>query len=157
IDQLQRSANLAAPYVPYLRLKTTLAGLAAGLVLVAGYLGFCLATLPLGGGLVVEPTPSALVVEADNGQVFATRGVFKGEKGSSTNLPPGLGGAVIAMEDRRFYEHHGIDVRGIIRAALHNVAAGAAKEGGSTITQQLVRMTYLSPERTFKRKVQEAM
>ena len=44
-----------------------------------------------------------------------------------------------------------------IRAALHNLAAGAAKEGGSTITQQLVRMTYLSPERTLKRKVQEAM
>jgi hypothetical protein len=69
-------------------LKTTLAGLAAGLVLVAGYLGFCLATLPLGGGLVVEPTSSALVVEADNVQVFATRGVFKGEKVSSSDQPP---------------------------------------------------------------------
>jgi 1A family penicillin-binding protein len=131
--------------------------LTATLVLVVGYLGFCLATLPLGGGLVVEATPSALIVEAENGQVFATRGIFKGEKISSSDLPPDLARAVIAVEDRRFYEHHGLDIRGIMRAALHNVVAAAAREGGSTITQQLVRMTYLSPERTFKRKVQEAM
>jgi penicillin-binding protein 1A len=106
---------------------------------------------------VVETTPSALIVEADDGQVFATRGVFKGEKVSSSDLPPDLARAVIAIEDRRFYVHHGIDIRSIIRAALHNVAAAGAIEGGSTITQQLVRMTYLSPERTLKRKVQEAM
>jgi penicillin-binding protein 1A len=155
--QLRLSAQFAAGYVPHLRLKPTLAVLTAALVSVAGYLGFCLARTPLGGGLVVEPTPSALVVEADNGQVFATRGVFKGAKVSSKDLPSDLARAVIATEDRRFYDHHGLDIRAIIRAALHNVAAGAAREGGSTITQQLVRMTYLSPERTLKRKVQEAM
>ena len=155
--QLRLSAQFAAEYVPHLRLKPTLAVLTAALVSVAGYLGFCLARTPLGGGLVVEPTPSALVVEADNGQVFATRGVFKGAKVSSKDLPSDLARAVIATEDRRFYDHHGLDIRAIIRAALHNVAAGAAREGGSTITQQLVRMTYLSPERTLKRKVQEAM
>lgn len=106
---------------------------------------------------MVEATPSALVVEGDNGQVFATRGVFKGEKLPSSDLPSDLASAVIAIEDRRFYEHHGLDIRAMMRAALHDVAAGGAREGGSTITQQLVRMTYLSPERTFKRKVQEAM
>jgi membrane peptidoglycan carboxypeptidase len=143
--------------LPRLRFKPALVGVAAALVFVAGYLFFCLATLPLSGGLVVEPTPSALVVEANDGQVFATRGVFKGEKVASSDLPPNLAHAVIAVEDRRFYQHHGLDFCAIFRAALHDAAAGAAREGGSTITQQLARMTYLSPERTLKRKVQEAM
>jgi penicillin-binding protein 1A len=148
-----RSALRLAPS----RFGPVLAALAAMLVLVAAYLAYCLATLPLAGGLVVEVTPSALVVEADSGQAFATRGVFKGERLSAGDVPADLARAVIAIEDRRFYRHGGIDLRGIVRAAMHNFVAGGAREGGSTITQQLVRMTYLSPERTLKRKVQEAM
>jgi penicillin-binding protein 1A len=115
------------------------------------------ATLPIGGGLVIEPTPSALVVEADSGHVFATRGVFKGERLSPQDLPPDLVHAVIAIEDRHFYQHGGIYPPALLRAAFRNAIAGSAREGGSTITQQLARMTYLSPERTFKRKIQEAM
>jgi penicillin-binding protein 1A len=157
VEQLRSCARLANQWLPRLRFKPTLVGVAAALVFVAGYLFFCLATLPLSGGLVVEPTPSALVVEANDGQVFATRGVFKGEKLASSDLPPNLAHAVIAIEDRRFYQHHGLDFRAIFRAALHDAAAGAAREGGSTIIQQLARMMYLSPERTLKRKVQEAM
>jgi penicillin-binding protein 1A len=157
IERLRRAAQFAARHIPRPRFKPTLAVLAALLALVAGYAVYCLATLPLGGGLVVEATPSALVVEADNGQAFATRGVFKGERLSAGDVPPDLARAVVAIEDRRFYQHGGIDVRGIMRAALHNLLAGGAREGASTITQQLVRMTYLSPERTLKRKVQEAM
>jgi 1A family penicillin-binding protein len=155
IERLRRGAQFAIRRSP--RVKPMLAALATVPVLAAGYVVYCLATLPLAGGLVVEVTPSALVVEADNGQAFATRGVFKGEKLSAGDVPPDLARAVVAIEDRRFYQHGGIDVRGIMRAALHNLAAGGAREGGSTITQQLVRMTYLSPERTLKRKVQEAM
>jgi hypothetical protein len=56
------------------------------------YLVYCIATLPLGGGLVIEPTPSALIVEADSGQVFATRGVFKGDKLSAQDVPLALPG-----------------------------------------------------------------
>ena len=123
---------------------------------VVGYLAFCLATLSLAGGLVVEATPSALIVEANRGEVFTTRGVFKGDKLSPGDLPPELGQAVVAIEDRRFYQHGGIDLRGILRAGLRNVSGGR-REGASTITQQLVRMMYLTPERTLKRKVQEAM
>jgi 1A family penicillin-binding protein len=123
---------------------------------VVGYLAFCLATLSLAGGLVVEATPSALIVEASKGEVFTTRGVFKGDKLSPADLPPELGQAVVAIEDRRFYQHGGIDLRGILRAGLRNVSGGR-REGASTITQQLVRMMYLTPERTLKRKVQEAM
>ena len=64
--------------------------------------------------------------------------------------------ATIAVEDRRFFEHSGIDFEGIARAAVKNVEAGAIVEGGSTITQQLVRNLYISRERTVQRKVKEA-
>ncbi len=121
------------------------------------FLAYCLFTIPYNGGLVVDPTASALLVQADDGRIFGTRGVFKGEKLSSAELPSNLARAIVAIEDRRFYDHPGIDLRGLLRAALRDASAGGAREGGSTITQQLVRMLYLSQERSLKRKVQEAM
>ncbi len=113
-------------------------------------------TIPLSGGLSIQPTPSALAVEADDGHAFATRGIFKGEKLSPDQLPAILAKAVIAIEDRRFYQHGGIDLPATIRAAWHDLL-GRSLEGGSTITQQLARLLYLSPERSLKRKVQEAV
>lgn len=71
-------------------------------------------------------------------------------------VPISLKNAFIATEDTRFYEHHGVDLKAIIRASVVNVKHGDKTEGGSTITQQLVKNTFLSPERTFKRKLQEA-
>jgi penicillin-binding protein 1A len=120
------------------------------------YLAYCLVTLPLNGGLVVEPTPSAVLVEADGGGVFATRGTFKGDKLAPDDIPEILARAVVAIEDRNFYQHRGLYPPAMLRAAFRNMAAGSTREGGSTITQQLARMLYLSPERTLKRKVQEA-
>ena len=64
--------------------------------------------------------------------------------------------ATIAIEDRRFFEHDGVDVEGIARAAVENLRAGEIVEGGSTITQQLVRNLYISREQTVQRKVKEA-
>ena len=64
--------------------------------------------------------------------------------------------ATIAIEDRRFFEHGGVDIEGIARAAVANIRAGAIVEGGSTITQQLVRNLYISREQTVQRKVKEA-
>ena len=129
---------------------------ASVLIVFLGYLAYCIATVPSDGGLVIEPTPSALVVETDGGQVFATRGVFKGDKLSPQDLPLNLSQAIIAIEDRHFYEHTGFYLPSLMRAAYRNFLSGSAREGGSTITQQLARMTYLSQERTIKRKVQEA-
>jgi hypothetical protein len=132
-------------------------GLAGIVVLVpASYVAYCIATIPFSGGLSIEPTPSALVVETDDGHAFATRGIFKGEKLSPDQLPAILASAVIAIEDRRFYQHGGIDFAATIRAAWHDLL-GRRLEGGSTITQQLARLLYLSPERSLKRKVQEAI
>jgi len=72
-------------------------------------------------------------------------------------IPPALRHATVAIEDQRFYEHHGYDFEGIARAALKNLEAGRAVEGGSTITQQLVRALCLKdPERTLERKIIEA-
>jgi penicillin-binding protein 1A len=126
-------------------------------ILCLGYVAYCMATVPLNGGLTIEPTPSALVVEADGGQVFATRGIFKGDKLAAQDVPSNLSRAIIAIEDRHFYEHSGFYLPSIMRAAYRNLLAGSAREGGSTITQQLARMTYLSQERTIRRKIQEAV
>jgi len=71
-------------------------------------------------------------------------------------MSPWIRKATIAVEDRRFYEHDGVDIEGIARAAVADVKAGRIVEGGSTITQQLVRNLYISRERTVQRKVKEA-
>ncbi len=72
------------------------------------------------------------------------------------DLPKTLVDAITAIEDRQFFEHSGINVRGIIRALLTDIQAGEIKEGGSSITQQLVKNFFLKPDPTFKRKLSEA-
>ena len=146
-----------APALQLRRPHIIAATLAAIIIAPAGYIAYCMATLPENGGLVIEPTPSALIVEAADGQVFAARGVFKGDKLSAQDIPANLSRAIIAIEDRHFYEHGGFYLPSMLRALARNFVAGSTREGGSTITQQLARMTYLSPERTIKRKVQEAI
>jgi penicillin-binding protein 1A len=75
---------------------------------------------------------------------------------SLTRIPESMQAATIAIEDQRFYEHGGVDYEGILRAAIKNLEAGKAVEGGSTITQQLVRNLYVGKERTLQRKIREA-
>jgi penicillin-binding protein 1A len=72
-------------------------------------------------------------------------------------IPPNMRNAIMAIEDSRFYDHIGVDPLGIARAGVKNLIAGRAVEGGSTLTQQLTKILFLSPERTFKRKIKEAM
>src|SRR4051794_16002837 len=98
----RRGSNFAL-----LRAHPVATTLGSVLLLVLGYITYCVATIPSDGGLVIEPTPSALVVEADGGQVFATRGVFKGDKLAPPDVPLILSQAIIAIEDRHFYEHTG--------------------------------------------------
>lgn len=73
------------------------------------------------------------------------------------DIPPVLLHAILATEDRRFFQHSGVDVFGIVRALLHNTGENRPGQGGSTITQQLVKNTYLTSERTVRRKYAEAM
>ena len=99
-----------------------------------------------------------------NSFIYAADGSLLGGISSERNrqpvplkrISPWLPKATVAIEDRRFYEHGGIDPSGIARAVWSNVRAGKVVEGGSTITQQLVRNLYISREQTFQRKLKEA-
>ena len=140
---------------PWARAAMMLSGVTV--IVSLGYLGYCIATLPLDGGMAGEPTAAALVAEAADGSAFASRGVFKGDKLSAQDVPTHLARAVVAIEDRHFYQHHGIYLPAVLRAGYRDLAAGSLREGASTITQQLARISYLSLDRTLKRKVQEAV
>ncbi|MEM7169189.1 MAG: PBP1A family penicillin-binding protein [Pseudomonadota bacterium] len=94
---------------------------------------------------------------ANDGSPLASIGGIYGEPVQLAELPPHLPRAVLAVEDRRFYEHFGVDPMGLLRAAFKNLTAGRVVQGGSTITQQLAKNLFLSPERTIKRKVQEIL
>jgi penicillin-binding protein 1A len=100
--------------------------------------------------------PSVTLLAA-NGSRLATYGDLYGEKVSLGDLPKTLPHAVLAVEDRRFYYHPGLDPLGLARAMVANVQAGRIVQGGSTITQQLAKNLFLTPKQTIKRKVQEAI
>lgn len=99
----------------------------------------------------------SLLVEASNGAPLGRVGPLKLPDITRQDLPDHLVQAVLSMEDRRFYSHFGIDPFGIVRAARRNLSVGEIVEGGSTITQQLVKMLYLGNDRTFARKLREAL
>ncbi len=90
------------------------------------------------------------------GQEVGTRGIKHDDKVSFDDLPQNLVHAVLATEDRRFYEHFGIDVIGTFRALTVNARADTVVQGGSSITQQLAKILFLSNQRTLARKIKEA-
>ncbi len=100
--------------------------------------------------------PSITLAAADGSRIAAVGDVY-GETLRVTDLPPTLKQAVIAVEDRRFENHMGIDPRGLARAMWANLRAGRVVQGGSTITQQLAKNLFLTPDRTIRRKVQELL
>ena len=75
----------------------------------------------------------------------------------SAKIPDAMKQATVAVEDERFYEHHGVDYLGVVRAMVENLRAGSVVQGGSTITEQYVKNAYVGPERTYKRKLNEAV
>ena len=91
------------------------------------------------------------------GDVFASLGDRYGAYLRLDQMSPWLPEAVIAIEDRRFYQHPGIDPLGVIRAFMRNLEEGRVVQGGSTISQQLAKMAFLSPERSLSRKIKEAL
>lgn len=98
-----------------------------------------------------------MVVYDSSGRVIAELGAERRYPMSINDMPDYVYHAVVAVEDGRFYEHSGIDLWGIMRAMVTNLKAGRMVEGGSTLTQQLVKVIYLSPERKLKRKIKEVI
>src|SRR5579884_3647371 len=111
-------------------------------------------TAPLSRALEPLADPAMLLLSSD-GHPIADRGAIKEAPVDVTKLNPLTPAAFVAIEDRRFYHHWGIDPRGMARAFVADLRGGGVRQGGSTITQQLAKTNFLSGDRTIKRKAQE--
>jgi penicillin-binding protein 1A len=140
--------QLVRPYI--------LPGLAVFVGLVIALVIWLTLTAPLGRALEPAEKPSLVIVDS-GGRAIARRGDYKEEPVEIARLPKYVPAALIAIEDRRFYDHIGIDPRGIARALTRNVQAGGVTQGGSTLTQQLAKTSFLSADRSIKRKLQEVI
>lgn len=105
---------------------------------------------------IPDRAPNIKIVSADD-RLIANRGMSGGEAVGLHEMSPYIPEAVIAIEDRRFYSHFGIDPIGLARAMVTNVLGGHFSQGGSTLTQQLAKNLFLKPDRTLERKVQEVL
>ena len=114
------------------------------------------AKLPDARGIASFNRPGTITLLSTNGKVIQKLGPATREKVKLGAMPPTVAEAFIAAEDRRFYQHDGVDGWGIARAIVTNVRQGAVREGASTITQQLARTVFLSQDRTITRKLKEA-
>jgi penicillin-binding protein 1A len=124
-------------------------------VALGGVVAYYGARLPSITSWAVPARPPNIKILANDGRLIANRGDTGGEAVALADLPPYLPQAVIAIEDRRFYRHVGLDPEGLVRALVSNLRAGNVVQGGSTITQQLAKNLFLTPERTLERKIQE--
>src|SRR5580698_1825639 len=113
--------------------------------------------LPPIQSLEIRKRPPSVLILGANGATLATRGDMGGAEVPLRDLPDFAPKAFVAIEDRRFYSHHGIDPFGILRAGIRDVLHRGRAEGGSTLTQQLAKNLFLTQERTVTRKLQEAV
>ncbi len=135
------------------RLSRLIAVLLALFIMLVAWLAV---TAPLSRSLQPIAAPGLTLLSAE-GKPIARRGAVTDRPVDVAELPVHVGNAFIAIEDRRFYNHSGIDPWGIMRAAFRNFTAGSVTEGGSTISQQLAKLVFLSNARTPARKAQEAI
>ncbi|MGH7002969.1 MAG: transglycosylase domain-containing protein, partial [Alphaproteobacteria bacterium] len=111
---------------------------------------------PLEGIHEIKRRPLVVVQDAE-GRTLATYGDLYGDPVRLYDLPPHVTRAVMAIEDRRFFRHWGVDPLGLARAVAVNIMSGRIRQGGSTLTQQLAKVAFLTPERSMGRKVREAL
>jgi len=123
----------------------------------AGTVAYVGAHLPPIQSLEIPKRPPSIQIVDDAGHVLAVRGDAGGAVLALKELPSYLPQAFIAIEDRRFYEHYGVDPFGIARAVLANILHRSISQGASTITQQLAKNLFLTQERTLTRKLQEML
>jgi penicillin-binding protein 1A len=126
-----------------------------GSVAAAGLFALTWFSLEQKGLFQIPEREPGIMILASDGSEIAEQGTFFGDAVNMAELPDYVPNAIIAIEDRRFYSHYGVDPIGISRALVRNAMRGQMREGGSTLTQQLAKNLFLSHERTFSRKAQE--
>lgn len=126
-----------------------------GLLLLPDILGVFAPPLDTSQDLYAINRPIAFTFLDSQGRTVGHRGAVVGDRLKLDEMPAYLPAAFIAMEDRRFYQHGGIDIRGLARAMWTNFRAHHVVQGGSTITQQTAKIVFLSPKRTYARKLEE--
>jgi penicillin-binding protein 1A len=146
--------------------RRSVAGVLAKWVLVAsiwavaiggGTMAFFALDLPdVDAALNATRQPNVTLLAADGSEIAVFGDVY-GIPAGIGDIPPSLVHAVLATEDRRFYGHFGLDPIGLARAMVANIRAGRIVQGGSTITQQVAKNLFLTPDRTIRRKIQEAL
>ena len=130
---------------------------ALGVLVAAVVVLMLLPTLPSVQELTDADLKVPLRVYTADGELIAEFGEEKRIPVKIEDVPPQLIQAILAAEDHNFYEHHGVDLLGILRAAWYNLRTGRSAQGGSTITMQVARNFYLSPEKTYTRKLKELL
>ncbi|MDG1726487.1 MAG: PBP1A family penicillin-binding protein [Emcibacteraceae bacterium] len=128
-----------------------------GLVLMVPVLIYFSYDLPDIANIDKATSKTTIMIMDRDGNRMASYGDVFGEWLDYEDIPPEQVEAIIATEDRRFFEHFGLDYRGLARAIYNNITEGKLVEGGSTISQQLAKNLYLSSNRTLKRKIQELL
>ncbi|THV17460.1 transglycosylase domain-containing protein [Rhizobium rhizophilum] len=126
-------------------------------IAVVGLVAYYGSQMPSASSWSIPERPPNMKIVSVEGTVIANRGATGGEALPLEEMSPFIPQAVMAIEDRRFYSHFGVDPLGLARAIVTNVTNGRAVQGGSTLTQQLAKNLFLSPERTIERKVQEVL
>jgi penicillin-binding protein 1A len=128
---------------------------AVGFLGAAGVIAYYAARLPATADWTVPAKQPSVRILAADGSLITNHSNTNGQNLSLDEMSPYLPEAVVSIEDRRFYYHFGIDPIGLLRAAFTNISAGGVVQGGSTLTQQLAKNLFLTPDRTFQRKIQE--
>lgn len=126
-------------------------------IAVTGIVVYYAMQLPASDTWAVPERPANIRIVAADGQLMSNRGKMGGEAIAYRDMPHYVPAAVISIEDKRFMSHFGVDPLGIVGAMLDNVTEGRIWRGGSTLTQQLAKNLFLTPDQTLGRKVQEAL
>ncbi|TCR75696.1 transglycosylase domain-containing protein [Rhizobium sp. BK376] len=124
---------------------------------VAGLVFYYGSRMPSASTWEIPARPPNVKINALDGSTLANRGTTGGEAIALADMSPYIPQAIVAIEDRRFYSHFGVDPLGLARALVTNLLTGHTVQGGSTLTQQLAKNLFLSPDRTLERKVQEVL
>ncbi len=151
---LYRWFRLGGVKRPFIALVDDLFTLGVGVAF--GLLAYALPPFSGTGDIWNRGREYAMVFTDQDGKVIGRRGIRQDDAIPLDQIPPVMIKAALATEDARFYDHFGVDLVGTLRAMVRNARANGAKQGGSSITQQVAKNLFLSPEKTLQRKVHEA-